>query len=636
MLSRYAICFGFALFVFVVVGCESNEPKKGITASPNQPTTLIQRPAADLDPTDARIFETNFSEEWVLAVTPKFRLLSKHLIGEQADLSPLFHTNFDYQGLASFDLEQALTEHQKNSQDVIQHLAWPIEKNIQPIESVNFWHPLTKDYRFEDTQFGVTRVQTDATIDRFQMDSVFEGRFRDSQQRLFGVKAKQTIDWVPADDSDWKIGAWRQTEFEIVAASQSLFTDVTKQLFPDQKTLEALTRSLHEELILKLFQTGTGNLVADSRHPLFSDWESTYQYSAVSVTDFDGDGWEDLFVTDRSGQSLLLRNQQGEKFENVTESSGLIVNEFANGAIFADFDNDGDPDVLVLRTVEPCLFFENNEGKFFADAAINADLTEVKFVVAGSVVDVNRDGLLDVYLSTYCFPGGDPEKWIAEVAPINDQLPMRMSVEKQHPYLDRGGPPNVLLMNRGGKLERVEIDRTLKQFRNSFQSAWFDQDDDGDADLYICNDYAPDVFLRNDTPRGSFEPKFSDITAKILPDKNMGFGMGISLADYNMDGRLDMYVSNMYSKAGLRIAEQIGGEVDPRILVSAKGNFLYENKGSEFQQVAGVSDETQKVAKVGWSFGGQWADLNNDCELDLYVPSGLFSVPAEINSQVDL
>ena len=248
---------------------------------------------------------------------------------------------------------------------------------------------------------------------------------------------------------------------------------------------------------------------------------------------------------------------------------------------------------------------------------------------------MNRDGLEDLYLSTYATGTGPIDDWIGFVTREKEQLKTRLRILGNDKFVDRGGPPNILLMNRGEGFEWVKMDDDLKQYRNSYQTSWNDYDSDGDLDLYICNDFAPDVFLRNDTERGSYQPEFTDVTSTVIPTMDMGFGMGCSWGDYDNDGDLDLYVSNMYSKAGNRIVDQVEG-ADPRLKVAAHGNFLFENQGGVFKQVAGDEQGEQHVARVGWSYGGQFADFDNDGNLDIYVPSGCYSAPEEVKTKVDL
>jgi hypothetical protein len=91
----------------------------------------------------------------------------------------------------------------------------------------------------------------------------------------------------------------------------------------------------------------------------------------------------------------------------------------------------------------------------------------------------------------------------------------------------------------------------------------------------------------------------------------------------------------MFSKAGRRIIRQIDN-VDERISYSTEGNLLFRNRDESFEQLAGLAPPALPVAKVGWSFGGQFADVDNDGWLDIYVPSGFYSAPVSVASNVDL
>ncbi len=275
-------------------------------------------------------------------------------------------------------------------------------------------------------------------------------------------------------------------------------------------------------------------------------------------------------------------------------------------------------------------------------------------VVSMSAADYNRDGLLDVYLCTYrpaappqSAPGGgvaaigtDDFDWMDEFLPPNQAAEYRRRLKAERSrtsdgafpdLLDQVGPPNMLLVNRGGGVfEPAPENKAVGLWRNSLQTTWADYDQDGDPDLYVANDWAPDNFLRNDGPAG-----FTDITAEAGTTA-YGFAMGASWGDYDNDGREDIYVSNMYSKAGRRITAAVPG-LGHQFVESAQGNWLYRHGADgRFTQVAGLEAPAMTVMKAGWSWGGKFADFDNDGWLDLYVLSGYFTAPPGLTSELDL
>lgn len=465
----------------------------------------------------------------------------------------------------------------------------------------------------------------------FVIKTKFEGRLKNTSGRLTGVKAKQTLLWKKDEADKWRLASWKQTEFETLTSPHAYFEDVTTAAIPSNFARSEAQRSAHQEITRRALEEK--NLVLPKReYADVPDMESAYQYPSVSVVDYDSDGLDDLFVTARYLPSQLFRNRGDGTFEDVSLESGLTSGDCVNFALFADFDNDGDPDALLCRSLEPTLYYLNNGGHFEEVTHRLSDLGEQFFVVSASAADVNRDGFLDVYLTTYT-PGTDVLPiWKERYLPPDEAAKLNTFLETSHPYFDDRGAANVLLMNRGGgRLERAGGD-VVKLWRKSYQPAWADFDGDGDDDLYVCNDFSPDSYLRNDTPKGAAEPIFTDAFAETFPGGSMAFGMGASFGDYDNDGDLDLFVSNMYSKAGNRIIDLVG-EVDPRIRVSARGNFLYRNEGGKFHQIA-ESDAPE--TRTGWSFGGQFADFNNDGTLDLYVPCGYYSAPREVATEVDL
>jgi thiol-disulfide isomerase/thioredoxin len=197
--------------------------------------------------------------------------------------------------------------------------------------------------------------------------------------------------------------------------------------------------------------------------------------------------------------------------------------------------------------------------------------------------------------------------------------------------LDQIGPPNVLLVNRGGgRFELAPENSVVGIWRNSLQATWGDYDQDGDPDLFVANDWAPSNLFRNDGPAG-----FTDVT-KEAGTTAYGFSMGASWGDYDNNGLEDVYVSNMYSEAGRRMTARIPG-LSKMFVESAAGNWLYrQTTRGKFEQVAGMEAPAMTVMNAGWSWGGCFADFNNDGFLDLYVLSGYFTAPKELSSELDL
>ena len=613
--------------MFAFVGCDNEEAveKTGLEK--------IESVGPELSDVQRKVKTIADTENLLQSLSSEMKAIAGSF-AEDGQPLPFVEANLEYQGLIDKQLSDLLKPASSDGLP-FSSFEWPISSDTTQASLSKVLSPLVSVGRIADIKIGTVKG-TFLAPDKFEMETKLEGRLVVEDGKAMGVKGYQTLGWSNKDG--WKLSSWKQKKLKIIAASKTLFENVTESAIPDKTTRDAVLRSSHQELILaNSAQANEDGKFKQARpqYKGFSDWYSAFQYPSVSVLDIDSDGHDDLFVTDRWQPAQLLRNRGDGTFEDWTEKSGLKIDELANCVYFADFDNDGDSDAFVGISLGSSKFFKNEGGTFVLDEANTKVVEDSRFVVAASVVDINRDGLLDLYLSTYAFGDGPVSEWYSLTTRDKDQIKTLMRLKSQHSYVDRGGPPNIVLMNRGGKFEWSPIDDEAKLFRDTYQTGWTDIDEDGDLDAYVCNDFAPDVFLRNDTEQGSFKPKFVDATSTFIGQADMNFSMGSSWGDFDSDGDLDLYVSNMYSKAGTRICARMD-TVDERVKVSARGNFLYENSDGKLTQIAGQEDANQHVAVVGWSFGGQFADFDNDGQLDLYVPSGFYSPPKEVHTDKDL
>lgn len=574
------------------------------------------------------------SEDLILDLTPQLKLIAMWIEQHEGDVVselPVLSDLVAVQGLKAADSEKLFGQY-RGLPEFLEKANWPIASESS--SEVGYPWALLDVFgiKWETIKFGVLSGGFESE-NVFKIHSKVEGR-GESSRSVWGIKGHQDFIFERKDES-WQLIKWLQDDLVLERSVQPLFREVLSEVVPDAETLKEIRRSHKDEIIVRSSRKG-GKITLPV--PLVADWEelpSNHVFPSVAVVDYNSDGLDDLFLTSRWAATQMLEKQPDGSYIDVAEKIGLREEYMVNCALFIDIDNDGDKDAILGRPMEPAKYFLNESGIFKNATKTHSDLGKQYFVCGISATDVNRDGLLDIYLSSYPALNKASQRFQdvflgKEEREIYDEK--RKTLNR---WLDLPGSANVLLMNRGGgRLERVPFDDDLSQWRRSFQSAWADYDSDGDDDLYICNDFSPDALLRNDTPVGADQPVFVNVTDEAIANRGIGFGMGVSFGDFDQDGDLDLYVSNMYSKAGRRIADRLG-TVDERIEVATKGSFLYVNEDGGFEQRAGEGEGEFKVHQVGWSFGGQFSDFNNDGKLDLYVPSGYYTAPAEISTEVD-
>lgn len=325
-----------------------------------------------------------------------------------------------------------------------------------------------------------------------------------------------------------------------------------------------------------------------------------YFAEGVSVVDFDSDGDLDVFAPVKFGPATLYRNDGGRTFTNVSEITGIANVREARSGYFFDWDNDGDQDALLL-TARRLYLLEYRDGKFNdVSSASHFDRMSTTGLTGATVADYNNDGLLDFYVANY----GDLAS-----SPVLDY------------FNSHRGFKNQLFLNSGSgqfRMTTVEAGLDDGNDRWSFAALSFDYDDDGDQDLYVVNDYGPNQLFRN-----MGDARFEEVTA-TAGGSDYGNGMAVSLGDLNGDGHEDLYVSNMISHAGKRLAASDDFPDDDaardKLRRFAKGNTLLVATGRGFQEV-----ESPAISDAKWAWGSVLFDYDNDADLDIYVTNGMYS-----------
>lgn len=342
----------------------------------------------------------------------------------------------------------------------------------------------------------------------------------------------------------------------------------------------------------------------------------------ASAIDYDGDDRQDIFFPD-GVRSRLYRNVSDDpgavKFVDVTTEAGLDGVDQANAGLFADVDNDGDADLFIARYLAPNKFFRNDGGRF-TDQSREMGLDLNSTSVTACFLDYDRDGFVDLYVGLY----GNAFKDVPRL-----------------PFFAQNAQPNRLYHN-----ERGLGFRDVTESSRTGDTGWTlavaaaDYDRDGDADLAVANDFGRKCLFRNNG-----DGTFTDV-AKEAGVLDFSGGMGLAFGDFNDDGLIDLYTSNINSNQrwygeDMTVNQYVRNVARTRWLILdmpeykkfydlvgsdwakigttiGEGNSLFENNGDgTFREL-----KESHTARAGWGWSVAFFDADNDMDLDIYAANG--------------
>ena len=322
--------------------------------------------------------------------------------------------------------------------------------------------------------------------------------------------------------------------------------------------------------------------------------------AGLALFDYNGDGYIDVYFlsgapllgsdVDVPPTNTLYRNEGNWKFTDVTDEAGVGDTGFGLGVTAGDYDNDGDLD-LYLNNQGPNVLYRNNGDGTFTDVTEAAGVANGNLVGAGAAfLDMDADGDLDLYVANYLEFHYD-----LHVERTKDGFPMYPSPRDYTPE------PDTLFRNNGdGTFTDVSDESGVGQYPGSGMGiVAADYDDDGDTDVFVCNDVGENFLYQNDG-HGRFEDVAILLGAayNVFGDENAS--MGVDCGDYDNDGRLDFYMTSYQSELPVLYRNVGNGCLEDVTTITGAGAGLFPY--------------------VNW--GNGLVDFDNDGDRDIFVANG--------------
>ena len=264
-------------------------------------------------------------------------------------------------------------------------------------------------------------------------------------------------------------------------------------------------------------------------------------------------GWRlEGFPSGEEPTSHLFKNNRDGTFTDVTVKAGLVHHGWGQGVCIGDYDNDGHDDLFVSYFGKNVLYHNNGDGTF-TDVTDKAGVggNGKRWNTGCAFVDYDRDGKLDLFVANYI----DLDLATAPVPESGPCLYKGVMVACGPPGL-KGGK-NILFHNNGdGTFTDVSESSGILGANGTYGLGVLtaDFDNDGWPDIYVANDSAPSALYHNKKD-GKFEDVAIEAGCALSPDGKPQAGMGVSAADYDLDGNLDIVKTNFAGRHAVALSQ---------------------------------------------------------------------------------
>lgn len=355
------------------------------------------------------------------------------------------------------------------------------------------------------------------------------------------------------------------------------------------------------------------------------NYEYLYNGGGVAVGDINNDGLPDIYLSGNQVDDKLYMNQGGLKFKDITKAAGIKQDGWNTGVSMVDVNADGWLDIYVCRSglyspeKRRNLLYVNNKNATFTERAMEFGLADTGHSVQAAWFDYDRDGDLDMYLLNH---------------PLRD---VDLAGEAYYKFRAQGKhESDRLYRNDGGRFTDVTVEMGLFDYGFRHGIAVGDVNQDGWPDLYVCADFIePDRLYINKAGK-KFEDELLQRARHIS-----NFSMGVDMADFNNDGLLDIYVVDMTPEGHERSKMNMASMSISRFWLMVKMGFHYQYMVNTLQLNNGAGHFSEigqmaSVARTDWSWAPLFADFDNDGWKDLIVTNGIKRDVLDNDAQIKL